>query len=157
MQSFTSITTLLLLSFLQVILAGPISFVPELVQLGTRQTTTTVSCAEYSMDSNYTVIGTNSTYRAAFIQASPAGTDPTTSILDTATKKFMDANMMMDKALNAECGNLSALAMKEAPVNFTNGIVGPFTIKKASAGTRVGSGLGSVVVVATMVGAALWL
>ena len=93
----------------------------------TRQTIPS-SCAIYSQTANYTFIGANATIRAAFLQASPAGTDPTANILDSAAQNFKNANMMFDANLNAECGNLSTLASEEVNANFSMGIVGPFKI-----------------------------
>lgn len=88
-----------------------------------------ISCAFYAQTANYTAINSNSSIRAAFLQASPDGTDPTRAIIDTAAKEFVNRNMMFDEALNKECGNLSAIAMEEVGKNFSNGIVGPFKIK----------------------------
>lgn len=116
-----------------------------------------VTCPEYSQIANYTAIGLNSTLRGAFLQNSPAGTDPTRAILDTAQKKFLALNLKFDEAVNAECGNLTTLATTMAAENFTNGIVGPFTIKKTSAGERLNSAMGTVVLVATLAGAGLLL
>lgn len=59
--------------------------------------------------------------------------------------------------MNAECGNLTTLATTMASENFTNGIVGPFTIKKTSAGDRLTSGMGMVILVATLAGTGLLL
>jgi basic membrane lipoprotein Med (substrate-binding protein (PBP1-ABC) superfamily) len=135
------------------ILASPIEAATH--PLAVRQAATT-SCAEYSMIANYSTIGTNSSYRSAFMQASPQGGDPTTAILDGATKKL--PTVKFDKALNDNCGNLTTLAVKEAEVNFTMGIVGGFTMKKAkSAAARMGSEVGTVGMVVLMVGAGLLL
>ncbi|EPE27893.1 hypothetical protein GLAREA_04684 [Glarea lozoyensis ATCC 20868] len=115
------------------------------------------SCTEYSMIANYSTIGTNSSYRSAFMQASPQGADPTTAILDGATKKL--PTVKFDKSLNDNCGNLTTLAVQQAEVNFTMGIVGGFTIKSAKKGAaaRMGSEVGTIAMVAVMVGAGLLL
>jgi hypothetical protein len=111
-----------------------------------------ISCDEYSMIANYSTIGLNSTYRAAFMKASPHGTDATTAILDGASKKLPD--MKFNKLLNDECGNLTTLAKQDAATNFTNGIVGPFTIKAINAGVKLeSSSVLVVVVLLTMMGA----
>lgn len=117
---------ILLLSLLHISVQG--------ISISSRQTNTAISCPDYSRLANYTVIGTNSTIRAAFLQASPDGTDPTRAILDTAKKTFMQKNMMMDQELNRRCGNLSMVAATEVGKNFTNGIVGPFVIKSVNSG-----------------------
>jgi len=83
------------------------------------------------------------------------GTDPTRAPLDLATLK--EPSLIFDKALNEKCGNLTTIALKEVEANFTRGIVGPFSMK--SAAIRVGGSgmLGTVVMVASMVGVGLWL
>lgn len=49
----------------------------------------------------------------------------------------MQTDMKMDPELNQRCGNLSTIALAEVGRNFTNGIVGPFTIKVVNAGGRM--------------------
>ncbi|KAL7619534.1 hypothetical protein AAE478_010074 [Parahypoxylon ruwenzoriense] len=110
------------------------------VLLSLRQNPSTVSCAEYSMVANYSTIGTNSTYRAAFQQASPLGTFESNAIMDGATKKL--PQFMFNKAINDACGNLSTLAVTEAANNFTKGIVANFNI---NAGIRNSGELGMVI------------
>jgi hypothetical protein len=136
------------------ILASPIEAANH--PLAVRQALTT-ECMDYSMIANYSTIGTNSTYRSAFMQASPLGGDPTTATLDGATKKL--PTVKFNKTLNDACGNLTTLAVKEAEVNFTMGIVGGFTIKaaKKSAAARLGSEFGTVGMVVLMAGAGLLL
>lgn len=121
------------------------------LRFATRQTTTTtVSCLEYATVANLSTIGLNSTFRAAFLQASPFGTDKSAGILNGAEKEL--PSLIDDKALNDKCGNLTAVALKEAPLNFTQGIVGPFRIKEANEATINGRSLGVVMlmVMATM-------
>lgn len=117
-----------------------------------------VSCEEYGRLVNLSTIGTNSTFRSAFIQASPDGTRHSGNILDEATAKYTELALINDTKLNDNktgCGNLTELAIAEAPANFTKGIVGPFSI---SAAARLGGGLGgSAVLTAALVGTALWL
>lgn len=86
-------------------------------------------CENYSKVANLSVIGLNSTYRAAFLRSAPLGTDAASSILDTQSPKF--PAMMMDQNLNAQCGNLSTIAFTEAANNFTNGIVADLVIQEA--------------------------
>jgi hypothetical protein len=153
MKSTSALTYLLILSIFQIAVTATLNFAAEnsLRRFATRQTAPmTVSCLEYATVANLSTIGTNSTFRAAFLQAAPFGSDKTFGILDGATKTLK--GLIDDKALNDECGNLTAVAIKEAPVNFTQGIVGPFTIKEASEATHNGRGLGMVIlmVVATM-------
>lgn len=86
---------------------------------------TAVSCSEYSRIANLSTIGANSTYRATFFQASPNGNQFNAEVLDTAIKKL--PSVIMDKALNDACGNLTALALVEAERNFTQRIVAQFS------------------------------
>ncbi|GKT44643.1 uncharacterized protein ColSpa_04824 [Colletotrichum spaethianum] len=87
-----------------------------------RQTTPTtqstiVSCGEYSRIANLSTVGANSTYRATFFVASPNGNQFNAEVLDTAIAKL--PSLIMDRALNEACGNLTALAIQEAANNFT--------------------------------------
>ncbi|KAK1976511.1 hypothetical protein LZ30DRAFT_692811 [Colletotrichum cereale] len=86
-----------------------------------RQTTpaqsTIMSCGEYSRIANLSTVGVNSTYRATFFAASPNGNQFNAEVLDTAIAKL--PSVIMDQALNAACGNLTALAIQEAANNFT--------------------------------------
>ncbi|MCJ1440865.1 MAG: hypothetical protein MMC23_001351 [Stictis urceolatum] len=117
-----------------------------------------ISCSEYSTLANLTYIGLNSTFRAAFIQASRDGTVKSSAILDDAAKKYNQLKLINDTVLNDNktCRNLSAVAIAEAPKNFSRGVVGPF---KISEGIRHGAGIGfAAVLTSTMVGATLlWL
>jgi hypothetical protein len=87
-----------------------------------------VPCDEYATLANLSTIAMNSTFRAAFIQASRDGTLKSSAILDTAMMQFMSLNLVNDTATNQECGNLTAVAATEAPKNFTLGVVGPFQV-----------------------------
>lgn len=97
-----------------------------------------MSCADYSRLANYTAIDSNSTLRAAFLQASPQGTDPTRVILDRAFKEFNAKNLMFDRALNTKCGNLSTVALREVNRNFSQGVVGGWKVV-APTGARIGA------------------
>ncbi|TQN68724.1 hypothetical protein CSHISOI_06734 [Colletotrichum shisoi] len=76
-----------------------------------------VSCGEYSRIANLSTVGSNSTYRATFFDASPAGNSFNAAVLDAAIAKL--PSVIMDRALNEACGNLTALAIQEAANNFT--------------------------------------
>lgn len=127
-------TTSFLLAFaalLQVSLAFPVS-VPALSKIFQRQSQTDTTCETYSSVANYTAISSNATMRAAFIQNSPAGTDATTSILDTVTPLL--PAMTADTELNTRCGNLTTVAIAGAASNFSMGIVSGFTIATPPSG-----------------------
>ncbi|KAI1385795.1 uncharacterized protein F4822DRAFT_414172 [Hypoxylon trugodes] len=108
--------------------------------LALRQNTAAVSCPEYSMVANYSTIGSNSTYRAAFQQSSPLGTFQSNAIMDGATAKL--PQFINNKAINDACGNLTQIAITEAANNFTRGIVANFNI---NAGIKNSGELGMVV------------
>ncbi|KAK8122388.1 hypothetical protein PG984_011058 [Apiospora sp. TS-2023a] len=90
---------------------------------------TVVSCAEYSRIANYTIIGKNSTYRAAFLRSGPFGTDQMSSMVDLAAPLL--PALTLDRTLNQQCGNSTAIALAGAEANFTQGIVADFTIVEA--------------------------
>ncbi|KFY02416.1 hypothetical protein V490_00501 [Pseudogymnoascus sp. VKM F-3557] len=100
----------------------------------------TITCADYSRIANYTAIDSNSTLRAAFLQASPQGTDPTRVILDHASLEFAAKNLKFDQALNAQCGNLSTIAMTEVNTNFSLGVVAGWKVVPPT-GARIGAGV----------------
>jgi hypothetical protein len=128
-----------LLSLLPLASAG---FRFEVAPRATTPTTTAATCLQYSSVANYSTIGTNATYRAAFIQASPAGTDASTSILDGATAQL--PQFQFDSAVNQECGNLTAVAIRGAALNFTQNVVADFKISAAAGGPS--GGLGAVMI-----------
>lgn len=83
------------------------------------------ACQQYSTVANLSAIGSNSTIRSAFLEASPVGT-----MFNSAMLNVMQANaknLTTDVALNEACGNLTAVALQQVGVNFTMGIVGQFT------------------------------
>ncbi|OHF00629.1 hypothetical protein CORC01_03946 [Colletotrichum orchidophilum] len=95
---------------------------PAIVVRQTNPTTpaaqsTIMSCGEYSRIANLSTVGANSTYRATFFEASPNGNQFNAEVLDTAILKL--PSVIMDRALNEACGNLTALAIQEAANNFT--------------------------------------
>lgn len=104
------------------------------------QPLTTTTCADYARLANYTAIDSNSTIRAAFLQGSPQGTDPTRVILDRASTEFTAKNLMFDRELNTRCGNLSTVALREVGTNFSSGVVGPFKVVPPT-GVKIGAGL----------------
>lgn len=71
------------------------------------------------------VIGTNSSYRAAFIESSPIGTLQNMAMLNGAMAALPP--LTADAALNTACGNLTTIATEQAAVNFTQGVVAQFT------------------------------
>lgn len=83
-----------------------------------------LACAQYSRVANLTAIAANSTLRATFLDVSPVGTFFNEALLTQAQNALPP--LTADAALNAACGNLTAVALAEAAVNFTNGIIGEF-------------------------------
>lgn len=107
----------------------------------TNDTTGSVaSCLDYSSIANLSTIGLNSTYRAAYLKASPDGTDQAAAILNGAEAQIPP--LTANKELNQQCGNLTTIALEEAANNFTRGVVAQFRI---SAGARERGALGLAV------------
>lgn len=132
---FTTTIVLLLASF-----TAALSSPSPIANLETRQQQQApITCADYSRLANYTAINSNATLRAAFLQASPQGTDPTRVILDRAFAEFNTKNLKFDAALNAQCGNLSTIALKEVDRNFSQGVVAGWKVV-APTGARIGAG-----------------
>ena len=106
------------------------------------------NCAEYSTIANLSVVGSNATYRAAYLQASPEGTDPARAPLDDAIVKL--PSFEFSTQINAECGNLTQVAIKGAAANFTQGQVLQFNVNSA---VQIGgaSALGMAVIMAAVV------
>jgi len=111
-----------------------------------RQEQTNTTCAEYSTIANLSTVGSNSTYRAAYLAASPQGGYPARAPLDTAEKEL--PNLQFDTALNTACGNLTEIAIKGAATNFTNGVVLQFKVNSA---VQFGAGASGVAMIAGMV------
>ncbi|KAJ4424197.1 hypothetical protein N0V82_001063 [Gnomoniopsis sp. IMI 355080] len=84
----------------------------------------TQACQQYSMVANMSAIGSNSTIRSAFLEASPVGTMFNAAMLNVAQANAV--NLSKDVELNQACGNLTAVALQQVGVNFTMGIVGQF-------------------------------
>ncbi|KIY00534.1 uncharacterized protein Z520_03197 [Fonsecaea multimorphosa CBS 102226] len=104
-------------------------------------------CSEYSTIANLSIVGANSTYRAAYLKASPQGYDPASAPLDSAIPKL--PSFQFNASINAECGNLTEVAIKGAATNFTQGQVLQFNINSAVQ-MRAGS-LGMAVIMAIVV------
>jgi hypothetical protein len=101
-----------------------------------------VTCLDYGSIANLSTIGLNSTYRAAYLQAAPDGSEHTAALLNNAEAKLPP--LTKDEALNQQCGNLTTIALEGAANNFTLGIVAQYRIKNAS--VRNQGGLGMAVV-----------
>lgn len=86
-----------------------------------------IDCDSYSSIANLSTIGSNSTYRAAFLRSTTDGTNKAASILNTAEAQL--PVLINDVPLNEQCGNATAIALTEAANNFTNGIVAEFAIQ----------------------------
>jgi hypothetical protein len=82
------------------------------------------ACLEYAMTANLSTTGANSSYRAAFLIASPVGTLSNQRMLSAAQAKL--PALTSNRSLNEMCGNLTTIAFVEAEKNFTKGIVAQF-------------------------------
>lgn len=94
------------------------------------------ACAQYSRIANLSVIGANSSYRAAFLDSSPDGTLNNAAMMNKAIADHL--TLIFDTELNAVCGNSSEIAIKEAAVNFTQNIVAQFTFVGNPSSIEVG-------------------
>ncbi len=87
----------------------------------TTLTRTSPQCLDYALTANLSTIGSNSTYRSAYIQASAAGTWYDLQMFAAAVAKL--PALTADAPLNRACGNSTAIALTEAESNFTKGVV----------------------------------
>lgn len=124
---FSPVASFLFLSILMTVttaLYSPVSL------LSPRQQQSDQSiCDEYSTIANFSIVGSNATYRSAYLHASPEGTDPATAPLDTAISEL--PSFQFNTTINDECGNLTEDAIKGAATNFTQGVVLQFNINSA--------------------------
>ena len=86
-------------------------------------------CTNYARIANLSTVGSNSTYRAAFLRSAPMGTLRAASILDGDIASL--PALQMDGQLNGQCGNLTTIAIQAAATNFTQGTVLGFSIQAA--------------------------
>jgi hypothetical protein len=86
---------------------------------------TQAACLQYSMIANMSVVGGNSSYRTVFLEKSSTGTLANSAMLNKAI--LVAPNLTADVDLNNQCGNLTAIAIQEAALNFTQGRVAQFT------------------------------
>ncbi|KAK7723982.1 hypothetical protein SLS64_000315 [Diaporthe eres] len=127
-------TAILLLAALSAsVLASPTSgsdAAEGSIKVVSRQFTETVlstqaACLQYGMIANMSVVGGNSSYRTVFLEQSQTGTLANSAMLNKAI--LVAPNLTADVELNQACGNLTAIAIQEAALNFTQGKVAQFT------------------------------
>ncbi|EXJ55379.1 hypothetical protein A1O7_08306 [Cladophialophora yegresii CBS 114405] len=153
---FTAIGPLFLILFSLLTISTALSVPTEshFHFLATRQTNTNTNlsdplCLQYSTIANLSIVGSNATYRSAYLQASPAGGDPARAPLDSAMLEL--PNWQFNKTVNDACGNLTTVAFESAATNFTNGVVLQFKIGAVNAASAVQVG-GSVLGMGLIVG-----
>lgn len=139
MQSFTHVLRILFLFALSasMLVSGAVIDERRPGRIAIRQTTTTSSltpgsllttpqaCAQYSRIANFSVISSNSTYRAAFLDSSPEGTLGNAAMLFKAQADHL--TLINDVELNTVCGNSTDIAINEAASNFSRNVVAQFT------------------------------
>lgn len=152
--SLTNIVSLLLALFAIQISASPSIYGKDASAALSRRDTT-ITCSEYAMLANLSVIANNSTFRGAFIQAAPQGTSISEAFLSNISSVFSSLNLTFNQQLNAQCGNLTAVARAQAPKNFSMGIIGPFHVGAATALGAAGAA-GSAVLSAAAVAFLMW-
>ncbi|KIW63871.1 hypothetical protein PV04_08843 [Phialophora macrospora] len=130
----------LLLLFSLLTMSTALSLPMESHFLATRQTNTSDPlCLQYSTIANLSVVGSNATYRSAYLEASPEGSDPARAPLDAAMLEL--PNFQFNKTINDECGNLTTVAFDGAATNFTNGTVLQFKIGAVNSAVQLGGSL----------------
>lgn len=132
MQSPLSTAILLLAALTASVFASPVSGsdegsikIVERAQFTETVLSTQAACLQYSMIANMSVVGGNSSYRTVFLEKSSTGTLANSAMLNKAI--LVAPNLTADVELNAQCGNLTAIAIQEAALNFTQGKVAQFT------------------------------
>lgn len=134
MQNPFTTAILLLAALTASVLASPASGITDAaegsVKIVSRQFTQNIlsqqaACTQYSMIANMSVVGGNSSYRTVFLEKSQTGTLANSAMLNKAIS--VAPNLTADVELNQACGNLTAIAIQEAALNFTQGKVAQFT------------------------------
>lgn len=119
--------------FSTIILFLPLLATANIFNLFNRQQQ--IDCAEYSRIANFSIVGANATYRSAYLRVSPDGGFPARTPLDDAISQL--PNFQFDSKINDECGNMTAIAIKDAATNFTHGQVLQFNIDAVQTGESV--------------------
>ncbi|KAF2004583.1 hypothetical protein P154DRAFT_571798 [Amniculicola lignicola CBS 123094] len=114
-----------------------------------------VACLDYERTANLSTIGANSTYRAAFIQASPVGTLANTKMLNAAVAKL--PALTTNKDLNTQCGNWTEVAFAGAEANFTEGIIAQFRFTGNPQAIKADITLIPIVGIMVIVFGAVWI
>lgn len=159
MQSFTQfLRALLLLAFsASMLVSAAVIDEGRTGRIAIRQTITTAgsllteaqACAQYSRIANLSVIGTNSSYRAAFLESSPDGTLNNAAMMNKAMAAHL--TLIFDTELNAVCGNATQIAINEAATNFSRNIVAQFTFVGNPQSIETGPIIGIITVVCLVI------
>lgn len=151
MQNPLTTAILLLAALSASVLASPMSGsdegsikIVERAQFTETILSTQAACIQYGMIANMSVVGGNSSYRTVFLEKSSTGTLANSAMLNKAI--LVAPNLTADVELNAQCGNLTAIAIQEAALNFTQGKVAQFTFT----GTPGSISAGPVIIVVVL-------
>ncbi|CAN8097700.1 unnamed protein product [Discula destructiva] len=145
MRTFIRTLTLSLLCILSTFILASAAVIDDArsrKHIAFRQTTTGTplnegqACAQYSRIANLSVIGANSTYRSAFLEASPVGTLQNSAMMNKAIQD--NPPLMLDPALNTACGNATEVAIAEAANNFSRNVVAEFAFVDNPSSGEVG-------------------
>ncbi|KAI0020311.1 hypothetical protein F4780DRAFT_378193 [Xylariomycetidae sp. FL0641] len=96
-------------------------------QIANAAAANTPECMNYAMVANLSTVAANTTLRSAFMTSSDMGTLASRTLLLDIMPELVP--LMMDKQLNAKCGNLTAIAVQGVDANLTAGQVLGFPIK----------------------------
>jgi hypothetical protein len=128
-------------------------------KLDERQVSATPSsaerCLDYEWTANMSTIGANGSYRTVLLQKSNVGTIYNARMMDAAIVKL--PALTADITLNQLCGNKTAIALREAERNFTNGIVAQFTTDGLPVGIKAGPEVIVVVGVISILFSVVWV
>ncbi|CAO2654664.1 Nn.00g113970.m01.CDS01 [Neocucurbitaria sp. VM-36] len=160
MHSSLLASILFLLSILHLAAAAPEHVYPAgAAKLEKRQVSATPSqaelCADYQWTANMSTIGANGTYRTVLMQKSNVGTIYNARMMDAAIRKL--PKLTADPILNMACGNWTEIAVREAAVNFTQGIVAQFTTEGLPVGIKAGPEVIVIVGVTCMIFSVVWV
>ncbi|KAH7398173.1 hypothetical protein BKA66DRAFT_452532 [Pyrenochaeta sp. MPI-SDFR-AT-0127] len=149
---------ILLLSAIHLVAAAPEQKYPA-AKVEVRQVSAVPSqaelCLDYEWTANMSTIGANGSYRTVLMQKSNVGTIFNARMMDAAIRKL--PKLTADRTLNTVCGNWTEIALREAAVNFTQGIVAQFTTEGLPVGIKAGPEVVWIVGVISVLMSVVWV
>lgn len=112
-------------------------------------------CLDYETTANMSTVGTNSSYRTVVLQKANVGTIYSARMLDAAMAKL--PKLTADTTLNMVCGNWTEIAVREAAVNFTQGVVAQYSTQGLPVGIKAGPEVIVIVGAISMLFSVVWV